>query len=221
MIGRLTTEEVNRKLLHGLAVLLPICIFYCPAALGFDRLFMSFAIFSLLLFSVLIEILRLNSISFGKWFFAVFGSMLRKEEKIRLTGATYILGGSLICSIFSLHSDFAAVASFLSLTLFILGDAAAALTGKAVGRIRVGEKTLEGAMGCFILCVIIAGLIFPNLPYFVNYWGGDIPWMEVLIISSTISVLELFPVKFGRVILNDNLYVPALTTFIVLLIHSK
>ncbi len=45
--------------------------------------------------------------------------------------------------------------------------------------------------------------------------------MEVLIISSTISVLELFPVKFGRVILNDNLYVPALTTFIVLLIHSK
>lgn len=221
MIGQLSKEEVNRKLLHGLAVVLPVSIFYCPLVWQFDRLFMFFVILSLLLFSVLIEMLRLRSIFWGKWFSSVFGSMMREEEKIQITGATYILGGSLICSLFSLHSDFAAVASFLSLTLFILGDAVAALSGKAFGRFKVGKKTLEGAVGCFILCVLIAGLIFPILPFFVNYWGENISWVEVLIISTTISVLELFPVKFGRVILNDNLYVPAVTTFVVLLIHSK
>ena len=221
MIGQLTKEEVNRKLLHGLAVLLPVSIFYCPLVWQFDRLFMFFVILSLLLFSVLIEMFRLRSTVFGKWFSAVFGSMMRKEENTQLTGATYILGGSLICGLLSLHSDSAAVASFISLTLFILGDAVAAVTGKAIGRIKVGKKTLEGAVGCFILCVLIAGLIFPNLPMFITYWGKNISWVEVLIISSTVSVLELFPIKVRRIIVNDNLYVPAITTFVVLLIHSK
>ena len=36
-----------------------------------------------------------------------------------------------------------------ALFFLFLGDAAAALVGKSMGRIRIGEKTLEGALGCF------------------------------------------------------------------------
>ena len=60
----------------------------------------------------------------------------------------------------------------MGLTLFILGDAVAALVGKAVGRIKVGSKTVEGALGCYLLCVALAAFLFPRLPAFLADWGG-------------------------------------------------
>ena len=66
--------------------------------------------------------------------------MMRKQEETQLTGATYIIAGSLVCSWISLWSEYFAASAFLSLTLFILGDAAAALCGKAFGKIKVGRR---------------------------------------------------------------------------------
>ena len=220
MIGQLSKEEVNRKLLHIIAVVLPFSIFYGPIFLEITRLYMVGTIFLLLTISLMVEFLRFKIVSFGAWFTSTFGTMMRVDEKKQLTGATYVLGGSVICSLFSAYSEDTAVAAFISLTLFILGDAVAAIVGKAIGRIRVGDKTLEGAVGCFVFCAIVAGLIFPQLPFFVKYWGGEISISEIIIIAVTVSILELFPIKFGRLILNDNLYVPVVTTVIMSLIHS-
>ena len=220
MIGQLSKEEVNRKLLHIVAVVLPVLIFYVPIFFDISRLFIFGIILLLFIFSLLIEILRLKVFSFGNWFICSFGSMMRLNEQKELTGATFILGGSAICSLLSIDSEDVAVAAFLSLSLFIIGDAAAAIVGKAVGRIRIGTKTLEGAGGCFFSCLIIGGLIFPQLPLFLDYWGGEISIFEIIIIASTVSILELFPIKLGRLILNDNLYVPAVTTFVTIVVHS-
>ena len=220
MIGQLSKEEVNRKLLHILAVILPLGIFYGPLYTDASRSYACLLIFLLLCLSLLIEFFRLRKSVFANWFSNNFGSMMRIEESNQLTGATYVLGGSAICSLISLHSDLASVCSFLCLTLFVLGDAAAAIVGKAVGRIKIGKKTLEGGIGCFLLCVLLTSLLFPSLPLFSQLWGGSITLIQILIISAAVSILEFFPIKLKACTLNDNLYVPGVSTVIAFFVNS-
>lgn len=218
MIGELSKEEINRKLLHLLAIILPIVIFYLPIVWGIHKILVCCLISILLFFSLLIEYYRLRVSSFALWFTNSFGSMMRAEEKNQLTGATYVLGGSSICSVISLYNEVAAVSCFLCLTLFILGDAVAAIVGKAFGRIKVGNKTVEGGVGCFLFCVLTTGFIFPVLPVFTEFWGSDISVLQVVLISASIAILEFFPIKFRGFILNDNLYVPGLSSVIAIMI---
>ena len=211
----LTPEEINRKLLHGLAVVLPAGIFYGPELLKVQQWMVSVVIGFLFAFAVAIELLRFRNPSFGELFRKCFGSMLRSGEKTTLTGATYVCGGSFFCSLIALQGNPAPAAAFLALTLFILGDAAAALVGKAMGRIRIGDKTLEGAIGCFLVCFLLANFIFPRLPDFTVAWG-PLPLQQALVLSALVAILELFPVRLGRVVLNDNLYVPVAVTVVAL-----
>ena len=216
---KITKQEINRKLLHGLAVVIPVGIFYGPDLFGFSRTIACFIIGSLFLFCLLIEAVRLNHSPFRNWFFRSFGVMMREVEAKQLTGATYVLAGSVICSLFSLYSESAAAAAFIGLTLFILGDAVAALVGKAFGRIRIGNKSMEGALGCYFFCVLIAALVFPKLPAFLAGWGGQLSLIHIIGISASVSLLELFPIRIGKVVLNDNLYVPVAVSFFALLIR--
>ena len=220
MIGQLSREEVNRKLLHVLAVILPLSIFYGPLYADVPRFYACLIILLLLFCSLLIEFFRLRKSVFANWFSDSFGSMMRMEESNQLTGATYVLGGSAICSLISLHSELASVCSFLCLTLFVLGDAAAAIVGKAVGRIKIGKKTLEGGIGCFLLCVLLTSLLFPSLPLFSQLWGGSITLIQILIISAAVSILEFFPIKWKAFTLNDNLYVPGVSAIIAFFVNS-
>ena len=146
------------------------------------------------------------------------GSMLRVEERSRLTGATYMAGATFLCALTSTLNEKFAACSCLSLTLFILGDAVAALIGKSMGRIRVGEKTLEGTIACFLLCLCLGYLIFPYLPGFLEKWGGAISLTQATIVGISIALLELFPIKIKQWQLNDNLYVPVLVAYIAYLI---
>ena len=216
-MGRIGKEEVNRKLLHILAVGFPAFIFYGPKQLGLSRMEVVWVMLGVFLISLTIDLSRLYSTSFRSWFFKWFGSMMRKQEATQLTGATYIIAGSLICSCISLASQPFAASAFLSLTLFILGDAVAALCGKAFGKIKVGEKTLEGAIGCFVICLILASVVFPQLPSFLIKWNGDFTWVDIFFFPLGIALLELFPVKLGNINLNDNLYVPAAISLLVLI----
>ena len=173
-------------------------------------------VFAFLLLSLLIDLSRLYIVGFRAWFFNLFGSMMRTQEETQLTGATYIMAGSFICSWISLSSPAFAASAFISLSLFVLGDAAAALCGKAFGRVKVGDKTLEGAVGCFLLCFLLT-FLFPYLPSFLSKWGGDFTWMHIILFPLGIALLELFPIKLGRLTLNDNLYIPAVISLLVLI----
>jgi len=217
MSSGLTKEEFNRKLLHVLALVIPVGIYYGPTYFEVDRIWASALIFSIMLFAFLIEFLRFKKDPFGNWFLRLFGSMMRKEEKCKLTGATYLIAGSAICSLVSLNEG-AAACAFLSLTLFILGDAAAALVGKAFGRVKVGGKTLEGSIGCFLLCAILGVFVLPMLPGFLDDLGGEWSLLYVLALSLTITLLELIPLKVLGIVINDNLYVPATTIVVALLL---
>jgi dolichol kinase len=215
-MGRVEKEEVNRKLLHILAIGLPVFIFYGSSWFIFTPVFTVVIVLGLFLFSLGIDLIRLSDSAMQTWFLNRFGSMLRLEEKSQLTGATYIMAGSFICSCISLLDDRYSAAVFLSLTLFILGDAAAALVGKAYGRIKIGKKSVEGALGCFCLCFFLSFFIFPNLPGFLEKWHEIFNWKDMVMISLAITLLEFFPIRFGKFTLNDNLYVPAVASVLVL-----
>ena len=218
MIGQLSKEEINRKLLHIVAVALPGIIFYAPKTTYLSKLDASYIVIFLLFFSLVIEFARFKFSGFGQFFTRSFGLMLREEENRQLTGATYILAGAGICSFLSLISELATGVCFLCLTLFIIGDAAAAIVGKAIGRIKFRKKTLEGGIACFLTCFLITFFIFPELPYFVSSLGVELSIYQIVIISLTISFLEFFPLKYGAYVLNDNLYVPAITSLVAMLL---
>ena len=220
MLRRVPSEEIYRKLLHGLVVILPVSIFYLPALIGWNRILILQVSAVLLLISVSIEVLRLRSISFGNWFYLTFGSMLREEEKKHFSGATYVVGAIFLCAWLSTVNEAFAAAAFLGLTLFILGDAVAALAGKSVGRIRVGQKTLEGAIACFLLCFGLGYFIFPYLPQFTDNWGGGVSLVQASLIAFSVAVLELFPIKIGRLKINDNLYVPVFVSIIAFMVRD-
>lgn len=215
----LTKEEINRKLLHGLAIVLPVGIFYGPDSFEVSRAVACLIISMLFAFSLGVEVVRLKYSPFRFWFSSHFGSMMRESESKQLTGATYVLAGSVICSLISLYSESAAAAAFLGLTLFILGDAVAALVGKAFGRIKVGSKTVEGALGCWFFCVLAATFVFPQLPTFMSDWGGHLTFGHIMGISAAVTLLEFIPIRMGRVILNDNLYVPGIVAMVALIIR--
>jgi dolichol kinase len=81
MIGQLSKEEINRKLLHLLAIILPFGIFYLPIVWKIHPIGVCCLIFFLLFISLLIEYFRLRETLFGSWFSDSFGSMMRTEEK--------------------------------------------------------------------------------------------------------------------------------------------
>jgi dolichol kinase len=215
----LTSEEIFRKLLHGFALVLPAAIFYGPEILHAQPWLISLFLGFLLVVSLSIEAIRFRSSSFSRIFNYCFGSMLRSAESTKLTGATFVIGGSFLCSLLAIGGKVPAASAFLGLSLFILGDAAAALVGKAIGRRRIGEKTLEGAFGCFALCLLLVLGVFPYLPEFALVWG-NIHLLQAVFLSALVAVLELFPFRVGKIVLNDNLYVPVIVTFVCILIHG-
>mgnify|MGYP001177578575 FL=1 len=219
MSSGLTKEEINRKLLHVLAVLVPAGIFYGPGYFESDRFWAFLVVLFLMVFACLIEFARMKNDSFGNWFSGLFGAMMRKEEAFQLTGATYLILGAVLCSLFSAYSEPAAACSFLGLTLFVIGDAAAALVGKGMGRVKVGGKTLEGSLGCFLACMLLCLFLFPVLPDFIEVWGGELIFSQVVLLALTVSLLELFPIKLFEWVINDNVYVPAVTSIVAFLIR--
>jgi len=83
----------------------------------------------------------------------------------------------------------------------------------------VGKKTMEGAVGCFLLCLSLAYWIFPYLPKFTEVLGKPFSLVQLILISVTVSLLELFPIRVKQFTLNDNLYVPVLATCAAAMSH--
>ncbi|MDR3013176.1 MAG: hypothetical protein LBU70_08205 [Chitinispirillales bacterium] len=221
----LRKEEITRKLLHLFALLMPAGIFYLPD----ERLaeMMGFAvpyavpvgILAFLFFgSVIVEQVRFRVPAVQKIFYKCFGHMLRQEEDAKITGSTYVIGAALICSlIFINHRHI----SMMALTLFILGDAIAAVVGLSVGRIKIGKKSLEGSTACFTLCMILFYALFPHLPWVLDAWGGTVNVWIALAAAFSITIFELIPLKItNKLVINDNLAVPVITGGIMLLMEG-
>ena len=210
---RLRKEEITRKLLHLFALVMPIGIFYIPKWSMPDYLPTSLlAIF--LVGSIVVETLRFRIPAVQKVFYLFFGSMLREEESSKTTGSTYVVGAALLCSIlFRNHPHI----SFMVLSLFILGDAVAAIVGISIGRIKIGKKSLEGSAACFLLCITLFYGVFPFVPGLLEQWGNRVPFLIVLVTSFAITFFELIPLKITpKFTINDNLAVPVIAGYTML-----
>jgi dolichol kinase len=153
-----------------------------------------------------VEYFRSNVPKVQTAFVDLFGVMLRKEESTMITGATWVVGSALICSV--LFVGYPHIA-FIALSLFILGDAAAALVGLSIGRTKIGKKSLEGSLACFFLCLGLFYFIFPYVPGLLDVWGGKAPAAIIWTTAFVITLFELIPIKITQALtINDNLAVP-------------
>jgi len=177
-------SEFLRKLLHLSNLVIPFTyLFY------FDSKVEALIILlPITLLAFLIEYLRINSISVKNIFDKYLFSMLRNHEKSgKYTGATWIFISSTL-SIAIFPKDIA----IISLIYMSIGDTAAGLIGRKFGRIKIYNKTLEGALAGFIVCLIVGLMIDLNLSKTV-----------VAIGALSAAIIEFMPIS-----IDDNLRIP-------------
>ena len=211
--SRLSREEVTRKLLHLIALVMPLGIFYLPRW-SFPRGIAPIFLTALFAGSVLIEMSRFGSPAIQRAFFRLFGWLLRKEERFKIAGSTWVIGAAALCSILFFNATYV---SCMALSLFVIGDAVAALVGISIGRIKIGKKSLEGSLACFFSCIILSYCLFPFLPGLLDRWGGTLPLPIVLVTAGVVTVFELAPLRITRnIVINDNLAVPVIAGYTML-----
>ncbi len=175
--------ELQRKAIHLLGMLIPLGYFIVPYAWAVGLLT---GIFLIILF---IDILRLaRSPAYGV-LRPLIGSVIRPKEKNNVTGATYVVLAGLYCRI-----AFSVPVAAAAMGFIVLGDTAAALVGRRWGRLRIGEKSLEGSLAFFSVATLWV-IVLPTIPL---GWG--------IAAAALATVTEL---SSGYV--NDNLSVPLIS----------
>ncbi len=137
--------EIKRKLIHFATILIPILYGY------YNRREMLLISGFLLFFALLVEIARFLWKPFSVFFYSLFSTLLRDNEKHCLTGATYIFIGIFV-SIFFFDKWIAQTV----MLFIIISDAFSAVVGKVWGHHKIyANKTLEGCLAYLFSSVII------------------------------------------------------------------
>ncbi len=143
------------------------------------------------------EILRLLSPRVNEFCIRRLRFLMRRGEVRQITGSGYYLLGS--CFAVALFDPAFAIAAIL---FMVLGDPAAALVGKAIGRTRLlQKKTLEGSLACLATCFVLGVVLFHQV---------GTPWVgaaQVAIIGAVAAaVAELLPLR-----IDDNVTIPVVS----------
>jgi dolichol kinase len=180
------TSEAARKAIHVGFLILPLALLHrwlpWPDTRGEWRLLL----IGLVLVAITIDVARLHERRVRQFFRSFFGELLREHERFNLLGSTYLLLAALLAVELFPRPMAAAAIGFT-----VVGDAAAALVGRAIGRTRFFGKTLEGALGGLVACLAWGGFLLVS---------GFLPWNVVLIGALVASLVELLPIP-----LDDNL----------------
>ena len=192
-------NEICRKLIHLSSLGIPFGYKYW---LGYDKPLALFWIFLVFFLFFAYEYLRKLDNKFGLFLNKYCGFILREHEKKgKLAGSFYLLISSIVCVIF-----FRGEIAFLALSFLGIGDTFAALIGKKFGKVKIGKKSLEGSLACFIGCMTCV------------YFFGDrgiassttFFWMICCLGALVATVVELVSGK-----LDDNLKMPLATAIVL------
>jgi dolichol kinase len=133
--------------------------------------------------------MRLENKSFRKYFYMIFGVMLRQHEINNISGASYLLVSAIVCVAF-MPPDIA----FVSMAFLSIGDTFAALVGINLGKRKFikSKKSFEGTLACFT-STFMFGLFFLN---------------PVIALSGAMmaSIAELIDIR-----IDDNVKIPILS----------
>ncbi len=194
-----------RKSLHLLALVIPIGMLF----LGKNTSLLLLVPFCLL--ALFLEVARVKSSKIARFVDYVFGTMMRPEERpplgspVVIKGATWVLFSSTLLVLI-----FPVKIAAVSMIMFMLADAAAALVGRRFGKFNWGSssKTMEGSLAFFV--VAMTALLFFDI----------LAWPECLLVAFVAMLLEL---TTGPI--NDNVYVPVCTagliSIVLIFIHNQ
>ena len=199
-------EELRRKALHLLALVLP---------LGTALLGKSTALLVLVptaIFALTCDVLRSRSHRFARLIRRIFGPLMRADEwgsgaetddaflGIRVNGATWTLVTMALLTLL-----FPVPVAVTAFSLFMVGDAAAALVGRRFGRTLWGSgpRTVEGS-AAFLGAAALTVALLVSIGYAtVPWWGGA---LAVVVAAGAEAVPRP---------LNDNLRVPLLAALVL------
>ena len=185
-------NEIFRKLIHISSLAIPLIYFFLIK----DKNVMAAILITLTLISLLIDYARINREGFVRVFFQKhLKSALRPNElKGNLTGATWMLIG-FTSSVIIFDFD----VSVLALLFLSVGDAVAALVGRALPIGKIWGKSILGSASGFLFCVFVGLTINNTLSLQIIIFGA---------ISG--MFIELIPLK-----INDNFSIPIFSGLIM------
>ena len=176
-------DEYIRKIIHLFSLIIPFGYLYVIN----DKYLMVQILIILCIIFLFVDIARHRIVWIQSIFKYFFNDMLRgHEQKGHLTGATWVLIGSLISILI-----FTKYVAIIALIFMSLGDTAAGLIGQKFGKHKVGNKTWEGFLAGLIICIIVA-INFPFLPLKISLVGALVA-----------MIMELLPIP-----LDDNFKIP-------------
>ena len=189
---RIFINEIFRKLIHISSLAIPLIYFFLIK----DKNVMAVILITLTLISLLIDYARINREGFVRIFFQKhLKSALRPNElKGNLTGASWMLIGFTF-SVIIFDFD----VSVLALLFLSIGDAVAALVGRALPIGKIWGKSILGSLSGFLFCVFVGLTINNTLSLQIIIFGA---------ISG--MFIELIPLK-----INDNFSIPIFSGLIM------
>ncbi|NMW20086.1 MAG: phosphatidate cytidylyltransferase [Chlorobiaceae bacterium] len=191
--------EVARKTIHLSSISIPVIYYFISRDIALLLLVPLFTGF------FLVDLLKNFYPPVSKWYHKTFDAMLRThelEKKPYLNGATFITLGALILVLF--FPKIIVVASF---SMVSISDTFAAVIGKAFGKHRLGEKSIEGTLAFFLSSLLIVALV-PELNMLIGI---------VMAISATLT--EAFIVRIGSFKIDDNLSIPLVSALVGILCY--
>lgn len=183
-------QEVKRKLFHLLSLL------YLALYVAAGRTASLIVLGSATVLVAVVEAARLRSSGFNQFMLRAFRGIHREKEINKPSGVLWTLLGSFLTILLTPHPDIV----MACLAYLALGDTAASLVGRTWGHIRIGGKSLEGSLACFITCWAL-GMIFLT---------PDFGAPEVLIGALVVTLAEALSIPP-----NDNLWMPLLPALVL------
>jgi len=148
-------DEIRRKLFHLLTLIYVFSYWFS------NKDMVLWVMGSIIVVVFIVEMVRLNMPVFNVWTLRFLGGVHRPWEASNISGLPWTLLGSFLTML--LFDDKSLV--LVSLFYLALGDASAALLGKFCGKNKIFwyNKTFEGSIACFVICLAI-GIPFLGLP---------------------------------------------------------
>jgi dolichol kinase len=179
-------SEARRKAIHLAFILLPLDLLH--EVLPWPRGHRQFALLFVVLTvgAVAMDLLRIHENRVRRFFREFFGELIREHERFSLLGSTYLLLAALLAI-----EIFPQPVAAAALGFTVLGDAMGALVGRAWGKHRFFNKSLEGGLGCLLACCAWAGYVA---------WATPLTLPVLLAGALAATLVEILPIP-----LDDNL----------------
>jgi len=194
-------DELVRKLIHLTSLSIPIIYYFISKGIALIILG------SVTGFAITLDLSRYFSPQIGKYFYKIFGFLLRHhevdEKKKNLNGATYVLLSATLGVLI-----FPKVIFITAFSMLIIGDTMAALIGRKYGKHKFMAKSFEGTLAFFVSSCIVV-FFTPKIGYF----------SEEFVIGFIVAFIGAITENISFRYIDDNLSIPIVVGFTMWILY--